>query len=164
MNDDNQTHADEAFEQAAIGYEFQGKPLFAFSGSREVAAQRMGMRAPGLSEEDIETLRSGHFYKGQLQDVIILMWLCSTKNASELTADEVKAKAWTVQRARNNPEQAYEAAEKWAASCGLTSMTGDAFAEASMTMFAMFRNISAAEFRLEIEGGNQTGESEPGKV
>lgn len=160
---DQSVTADKAFQDAAIGYEFKGQPLLAWSGSREICAQSMGMKAPALNASDLEAISEGHIYPGGLRDAIICMWICSTKNASELSSDDIKAKAWTIQRARNNPSAAYDEAEKWATAQGITGTASEAFAEAYKLMFAILTGISASQFEVKIEGDSGGGKSE-GKV
>ncbi len=164
MDDTDQTvTAEKAFQDAAIGYEFKGQPLLAWSGSREIAAQGMGMKAPAFNASDLEAINEGHIYPGGLRDAIICMWICSTKNASELSAEDVKAKAWTVQRARNNPSAAYDVAERWATTQGITGAASEAFAEAYKLMFAILNGVSVSQFEVKIEG-DSGGSGSPGKV
>ncbi len=165
MSDDNEQQSPEekAFTDAAMGYEFRGQPLLAWSGSREIAAQTLGMKAPAFNATDLEAINEGHIYPGGLKDAIICMWICSTKNASEQSADDVKAKRWTVQRARNNPAAAYDEAEKWATAQGITGTASPEFAEAYKLMFAILTGVSVSQFEVKIEGASG-GSGELGKV
>jgi hypothetical protein len=46
-----------------------------------------------------------NFYPGEAKDAAIVLWLCSQKDASELTKDDIRAGAWTPSRAPINPRR-----------------------------------------------------------
>lgn len=175
MHDENEQQSPEekAFQDVAIGYEFKGHPLYAWAGSREIAAQAMGMKAPAFNDTDRAAIGEGHIYPGGLRDAIICLWICSTPNASELAREETEErkrekprqqyrKEWTVQRAGNNPAAAYDEAEKWATAQGITGTASEAFAEAYKTMFAILTGVSVSQFEVKVEGG-ESGDAQPGK-
>ena len=93
---------EEAFAagQSHAGQTFAGQPLRAFSYSRKLAAQSMGCIAPGVIDF-AEHMRSKGTYPGALSDTIIVTWLCTLRDNSEMDAEGIRAGEWTPERARN---------------------------------------------------------------
>lgn len=153
---DAPTTSDEAFLQAKAGFTFKGEPLLPYSASRKVAAQSMGLLFPFVP--DAEEAQETGVYQGMLADVIIVIWLCSLKNASEQTRDEVKAGEWNPSKALSKPQAAMEAAMEWAEKTGLADMNSETFLEAYKTFMAILTGISLSEF--EVDAGNGSPQPE----
>lgn len=97
-------------EQAFVGSlatpEIFGEALRPFSFSRKLAAQSMGCRAPAISGAALESLRTTGLYPGAQNDAIIVTWLRTIKDNSEMTPADYRAGEFTPERALHQPEQA----------------------------------------------------------
>lgn len=156
----SQTHEDLAAAAWDGGYSFLGRPLLHWSRQRERVAQKMGMKCPGFTAEDIECLSRGTPYPGQLDDVAIFLWLCTIRTEDDIPLAERKENPglWTLERAHAAPAKALKAAVEYAernAFC--TYKPGDAgganWAEAVTVFWAVFNGVEASKFAIETEGG-----------
>lgn len=146
---------EEAFVSAAAGSELFGAPLRKFSFSRKLAAQQMGCKAPALGGGDQESMRTTGLYPGGLNDAIIVLWLCTIKDPSELTVDEYRAGEFTPERAINQPVEANAKARAWAELHELENMASPQFFEAWKTFLTLMFQIEASAFEPDVE---KTGE------
>ncbi len=140
-----------AYESEKRGHILFGEELRPYSPSRKIAAQSMGMVFPFLSEAAADQHARTGSYAGQLKDVIIVLWLCTLKDPSDLTKKEVKAQVWTPSRAGNKPELAMEVAMAWAVENGIIDTDKQPYRDAKLIWQAIIQNISASEFRLMLE-------------
>lgn len=126
---------DATFEREKMGEELFGKELHPYSPSRKIAAQAMGMKYPFTGVTD-----DFGSYPGMLVDAIIACWLRTLPDATE-------GEGWTPRKATRKPAQAFDAAEEWAVTNGITSITHKAIAVFVSTMNA----IGAADFSLDTD-------------
>jgi hypothetical protein len=100
MNDP--TPADTAFTNSANHF-LGATELCPYSASRAVAAQALGLKYPNVGTEALEQFHKTGTYPGALQDVLIVLWLCSIPDKEVIHAmrrpDESlnKAIAWGEQ-------------------------------------------------------------------
>ena len=156
FGDDTTTdyYPDEAFIAATTGNALFGEPIRNFSFNRKIAAQAMGCQAPILSAEARDAMTRTGVYPGALNDTIIVLWLCTLKDNSELTTDDYKAGVFTPERATNQPTQAIEQARAWAEAKKLDNIAGDEFFEAWKMFLHIMFGIDASVFEVEVEKGN----------
>jgi len=149
-----------AFINAKRGFELFGAPLNAYSVSKKVAAQAMGMAWPFIGEAALATLQATNLYPGALRDTVILLWLCTLPDASTALARGV----WTPSRALGKPDDARDAALEWADKSGITDTASEKFAEAFQVFFAIVSGVDAASFRIEVEKVAGESGAESGNV
>lgn len=156
-------HDDEISPIARVkaGFELNGEPLRAYSPMRVVAARAMGLQWPFIGESAMEQAKTTGFYPSAPKDVAILFWLCSQKDASDLTADEVKAKTWTPSRALQTPVAALDAAIEWAAEKGIFDPTSEGFRKAYDTFYEIVQPIEEAK---TVTQGSERVADDTGKV
>lgn len=150
LTNEQPSEAEVAFQEAKAGFEVFGEGLHAYSPSRRVAAQTMGLLYPYVGETGSDQFDKTGTYPGMLKDVIILLWLCILPDPSELTVAQVKEKAWTPSRALQKPSDAMEVAMTWAEEKGVCDMASPPYKEASEVFMAIVAGVSASEFRLAI--------------
>lgn len=145
-------------------FELFGAPLRKYSASRKVAAQAMGMQWPFIGDAALAQMQATNMYPGALRDAAIVCWLCTLADASDLSAADVKSRAWNPSRALDKPGEARGAALEWAEQNGVTDTSGAKFAEAFQVFFAIVTGVDASTFRIEVEktGGESAGD--PGNV
>lgn len=153
------TTPEQAFDQAQQGYTLFGAPLHSYSDSRRIAAQSLGFRWAARTQEMLDQMRSLGIYDGGQRDTLLLLWLCSIPNASELTPDDLKSAAqrgerpWTVQRAQLIPAAAEEAMMAWGAQQELIDLQGERFAEAFKVFLAIVLGVAVSEFDVQAPAG-----------
>lgn len=150
------TPESEAYAKAKAGFELFGNPLAKYSLSRKAAADSMGLRY-GYVPEDDPMIGTGK-YSGALRDTIIALWLCSIPNASEQTAEQIRAKEWSVQRADRKPEDAYQAAQEWAEANGIDDTAGERFIEAYGVFLSIMSGEGKSRFAVTTTGAGPTHE------
>lgn len=131
------------------GFEFLGEPLKPWTPSRKVAAQSMGMLYPFIGESGSKQLDAAGHYPGMTKDIVILLWLCTVKDAADLTRDEVRAKVWTPSRALMNPSEAMLEAMAWAEINGVSDVYSKAYEEAVFIFPQIAAPPEAAQFKIE---------------
>jgi hypothetical protein len=141
-----------AFTAAKAGYILFGQHYEYPSGSRIRAADCMGKRWPAIGENGFERCASEGKYPGMLTDIIITLWLGTVKHSSELTKDEVKAGAWTVEKACLIPARALEAAEAWATENHIILNDGPAYLEAYAVYWDIIKHERAVTFVVDVDG------------
>lgn len=144
--------AEHAYQAAAVGFTLFSEPLAPYSYTRKFAAQSLGMLYPLIGEEGAAQLERTGVYAGALKDAAILLWLCTLKDASDLTRDDLRAGEWTPARASIKPAEALAVAMEWADNQRLTDMSGARFAEAWQVFTAISMGVAASEFVLEVPG------------
>lgn len=158
---------EEAFAagQSHAGQTFAGQPLRAFSYSRKLAAQSMGCIAPGVIDF-AEHMRSKGTYPGALSDTIIVTWLCTLRDNSEMDAEGIRAGEWTPERARNRPGDAQAAADKWAEANQIDNLfTGNGMEAWKFFLGVMFAiDASVFEVGTESNGAPPLEDSPPPKT
>lgn len=157
---------DEIEEQPPLRNHFElfGKPLRDYSFSRRVAAQTMGVKFPSLwSDDDREQFNKTRTYAGMMEDTFYTLWLCDIPDPLEISAEDIRAGAWTPTRARQKPQEAREAAFAWAEAQSIGDVETSRFSEAYQTFLAIATRVDAASFRVVLEDPSP-GELEPGKV
>lgn len=88
-----------------------------FTPERFVCAQGMGMLWPGVvAQGPRDTL----LYKGQANDAMILLWLCSLPSRAD-------KKEWSVKRALQKPDDAHDEAMRWAEERGISKPNSPEF-------------------------------------
>ncbi len=169
MTDENTQPEEKAFIEAKRGFELFGEPLHPWGISRKIAGDAMGKKFPhGLSEGDAERVTKTMSYAGMFLDVIIVCWLCSLKDPSEQTKEDIKSGAWNPSKALRTPDGALEAAIAWAEKHGMAEtkfsenpeecdVQGKKFIEAKEVFFAIVTGEDISKFRIEVE--KVTGES-----
>jgi hypothetical protein len=132
----------EAFTRASAGYEFDGEKLQNFSGLRQAAASKMGLRFGLVDEKDIftitvETLQKRkpvktdlQFYNQMFSDVVTVIWLCSVPSSRVL-------------RALRKADEAIEEAFAWADKQHIT-LTSTQYYEAAAVFFQMMQDLSVS--------------------
>jgi hypothetical protein len=151
--------AEEAFNQAAAGYELFGKQLEPFSAMRQAAATAMGLRFGLVDESDIftvtvETLKEGmkqkqdlQFYKQMYQDCIIVIWLCMVPKSEVL-------------RALRLTDEAKERAFDWADDNQIT-ITSAKFFEAAAVFLRIMMGVAASTPVPKPEAGDDDEDDDP---
>jgi hypothetical protein len=90
------TPADKAFTDSANKF-LGATELHPYSASRAVAAQALGLIYPNVGTESLEQFHKTGMYPGAVQDVLIVLWLCSIPDKEVIAAmrkpDESLAKA-----------------------------------------------------------------------
>lgn len=155
---DPQEAADKAFSDAHAGFELFGKPLQPYSPTRKMAAQTMGLLYPYVGEAGAAQMERVNTYPGMLKDISILLWLCTLKDAKDLTRDDLRAGQFSPPRASVKPDDAFERATEWASEVGIIDMTGPKFKEASEVFMAIVQGMAASEFRLSLSTGETGGD------
>lgn len=154
-----------AFINAKAGFSLFGNPLHAYSASRRVAAQSMGMLYPYIGEGAGDQFEKTGAYAGMLKDILILLWLCTLPDASEMTKEEVRdPQAWNPSRAVANSARALDAAITWGEEQGLMEMNGEKYNEAAQVFIAMVTGVQASEFKLNVvapEGESSAEDEDP---
>lgn len=153
--------AEEAYLQAKAGNALFGQELQAWSPSRIIAANAMGLVWP-LPETAMDQLANHGVYSGALRDTIILCWLRTLRNASEQDKDSVLRGDWTVQKALRAPHDAFEAATAWAHAHGMVAFSDDPespFGKAYKLALATLLGVSLSEFEVVTPPGAQTTET-----
>jgi hypothetical protein len=151
-----------SFIAAKSDPELFGEPLRKYSPSRKVAAQSMGCLWPLIGEEGADQMSKTGMYPGLLKDMAIVLWLCSQKDASELTKDDIRAGAWTPSRALDKPKEALAAALQWAEDNEVTEISGSRFAEGLGIFMGFATAIEASRFT--VHDPNATDDDEGPKV
>jgi hypothetical protein len=159
-----QEKAEEAFVSAKAGFQLFGELLKPFTPSRKVAAQSMGMLYPFVGEGGLDQMNATGSYPGMLKDVIVCLWLCTLKDPSDQTLQEVKAGEWNPSRAIAKPTQALESAMGWAEKLGIMDMNGKKYREAAQVFMAIVSGVSASEFHLVVEDAVEGEEDDVPKV
>lgn len=160
-NDDApQNEVENSFVKAKAGFELFGQLLHAYTPSRKVAAQSMGMLFPFVGEAGQKQMEESNTYPGLLKDLIICLWLCQLKDASEQGKDEIRNAEWNPSRALARPAPAFEASMVWAEEEDLMSMTGKKFQEALQVFMAIVTGVAASEFRLKVDEPEQDESTE----
>lgn len=136
---------------AKSGNEIFGIELRTYSASRKVAAQSMGLMFPVVGQEGMDQMKRTGLYPGALKDTVIILWLCSLKDHSDLTPEETKAGIWTPSRALHSPATALEVAMAWAD--GFAFLDGDRFETAMVKMMETVRPAQDAEFSAKKDQG-----------
>ncbi len=161
----DETDQQDAIDAAWDGrYSFLDKPLPAWSDKRQRAAHRMGMVCPNFTQQDRDMMMEGHDYPAHLDDVAIFFWLLSVKTEAELSDEERKAGAWTVELARATHRTAMQAAIEHAEKNGFCSMNlrrnedgtfqnpgARNWSEANDVFYSVFNGIEASKFGLKAE-------------
>jgi hypothetical protein len=110
---------------AAASHVFAGINLQPYTPARIVAAQAIGLKYPNIAEDALESFNKTGIYPGALQDVLIVLWLCT------LTEDK------QVTRALRSPDESLGKAITWGATHGIT----DTKSEAWWAAYDVFINI-----------------------
>lgn len=150
--DEQHEQREQAFTAAKTGFLLFGDTLPYPSPPRILAADSMGKRWPAIGEEGGEQLGAIGKYPGMLKDIIITLWLATIKHTSDLTKEEVKAKAWTVEQASLTPSKALKAAEQWATDKGIMKGDSAAYTEAYIAFWNIVKHDNASMFKVEVEG------------
>ena len=153
--------SDQAFLGAVAGNTLGDEPLRPFSFSRKIAAQCMGCQAPMLSGAAREAMSNTGLYPGALNDTIIVLWLCTLKDASEITLEDFKSGAFSPERAINQPAEAAEKARTWAELKGLGDVASEAFVEAWKKFLSIMFGIDASIFEVQVENDRMPSQEEP---
>jgi hypothetical protein len=131
-----------AAQRATAGYELNGEKLQSFSGLRQNAASRMGLRFGLVDEKDIftvtvETLKKKkkvktdmQFYNQMFGDIVTVLWLCSVPTSRVL-------------RAIRKVDEAIEDAFRWADDKGIT-LTSETYYQASAVFFQMMQDVAVS--------------------
>lgn len=152
MSDAINEQQDAAFTAAKDGYELFGVHHDFPTPSRIRAADLMGKRWPMIGEEGIERAQQTGKYPGMLEDMIITFWLSGLKHSSEISAEEVKARAWTVERACITPKQALAEAMIWAEGNGLANNRGETYDAAYIVYWEIEKHERSVMFNLDVAG------------
>lgn len=142
--------AEKAFKEAKAGYTLFGDPLAGYSPSRKVAAQTMGLLYPYVGEDGSAQMERTGLYPGVLKDTIIVLWLCTLKDPSQQTREDLRAGEWNPSRAFNSPREALEEAIRWGESKGIIETSSDRFQVAMQTFQAIVTGVTASEFTIHV--------------
>jgi hypothetical protein len=145
---DNPPHDTDAFLKAKQPLELFGEPLRAYSASRKVAAQTMGLLYPYVGDAGAERMQRTGVYPGALKDVIIVLWLCSIQDASEQSRDQVRAGEWNPSKALQKPEAAVDVAVEWASEKGLADIDSKEWTEAFAAFISIVQPVADSEFNV----------------
>lgn len=163
----DETHQEYTPDQAVLESkatpDLFGVPLRPFSFSRKIAAQTMGCIAPGVPDFG-EHLKTTGTYPGALNDVIIALWLCTLKDPSELTREDILAGEFTPERVLARPQDALAKAHVWGELHGLGDglMSEKGFAAWKVFLGIMFAiDASVFEVKMEDLGGLKSREEPP---
>jgi hypothetical protein len=149
MNDTEELPPHEAaFIAAKAGYELFGEPLKPYSPSRKLAAQTMGCMFPAIGDEAQAHLERTGVYPGVVKDALIVLWLCTLKDAGDLSAEDVKAGAWTPARAMLKPADALNAAIEWAERTEIIDLSTKRTFEALTVFLAIVTAVEASQFTV----------------
>lgn len=151
-----------AFVAAKVGFEVHGIPLNAYSASRKVAAQSLGLLYPYIGDAGADAIEKTGVYPGALMDTIIVLWLCSLPNPQDLSVEEFRSGAWTPTRAMAKQEASKEVMMEWAEKLGILDVQCEKFLAAYQVFIAILSGVSASEFNVKVEGarsGPQEAES-----
>lgn len=151
----------DAFVQAAAPLTFATAPLHAYTRRRYQAAQAMGLLYPDIGDENLERLRAGKLYAGQVRDVTIVLWLCSIPQATDATPDEIKMGGFTVELAILKPLRAWEAALAWSEEHGLCDPQDARFREAMALFSRLVLPVEDSRFEVAIDGAKPGGAPDP---
>ncbi len=143
--------------------------LYAYSFSRKAAANAMGLRYGYVPPEELVKTDGIFRYKGDMGDVIKLLWILTRPNASEVvipktaTLDERREilSQWTVQRAEKMPDEAYAAAQEWAQSIGIKDDKSEQFIDAYIKFLMIMKAEEKAEFEVTTVGAGPSKPTEP---
>lgn len=127
------------------------EPIRNYSFSRKIAAQAMGCQAPILPPESREAMLRSGMYPGAINDCLIVTWLCTLKDNSEMTADDYRADTFTPERATNQPAKAMEKARAWSESHKLDNVAGPEFYEAWKKFLEIMFGVDASAFEVEVK-------------
>lgn len=162
IDDIHETPETKSFISEKAGYELFGKPLHAYSPSRKVAAQAMGMLYPYVGEAGAAQMELTGRYPGQVQDMVIVLWLCTLPDPRDIEREEKEKDHQYRQRVRSMftpakasrvPEIALTNALEWADEQGILNM-GPKEEDASRVFIAIVSGLSASEFRIQVEGAD----------
>lgn len=106
-----------------------GKPLMAYSASREVAAQAMGLHYAYVDQAGQERFKKDRLYPGAIRDVAIVMWLCI-----RATEDDIDA-------AGIDPRAATRKAVDWAKGEGILDVQKGKFWDAFVLFFQIMDEV-----------------------
>ncbi len=148
-----------AYNEAKAGFELGDISLYPYSFARKAAADAMGIRW-GYVPEDDPMIKTGK-YSGALGDAVKVLWLCTIPNASEQTAEQVRAKEWSVQRAERKPEEAYAVAQQWAEGIGIASNDSEEFVKAYNVFLKIMSGERITQFRVTTDSPSPIHEEEP---
>lgn len=146
--------SDAALATAQAGYFLDGERLRNYGFSRRNAANAMGLKYPLLPDDDDETAAKTGSYPGIFKDAVIVLWVCSIPDTSELTLLQVRAKAWTPERAFAQPVSAMAAALEWAEPQPWSNNPSKEFFAAANTALKIVRD-SLPVFEVEIENAGE---------
>lgn len=140
------TGAHKAF-LGAVGHTLFGKKLQPYTPSRVVAAQAMGLLYPNIGPGGAVQLKKTGLYPGELQDILIVLWLCLREKPEE------------IEKARMDPIAAYGVAEKWGAKAGIIGLCDPAnerFTEALLIFQLIMTEIGESKTK-PVETGSRRG-------
>lgn len=140
-----------AFLAAWDGNVLFGEPLRKYSFSRKIAAQAMGCQAPILPPESREMMLRSGMYPGAINDCLIVTWVCTLKDNSEMTPEDYRADTFTPERATNQPVKAMEQARKWGEAHKIDNVAGPEFYEAWKKFLEVMFGIDASAFEIQVE-------------
>ena len=104
-----------------------------YTPNRVVAAQAMGLHHPNnISPDGLEQFNRTGIYPGMLQDVLIVLWLCSLEKDTE------------IMRAMRSPDEAINKAIAWGADNGVTDTKSEAWWKAYNRFIDIMTGISAS--------------------
>ena len=160
----NEEPEEDTLQAARNGYELFGEPLRDYSYSRRSAAQTMGLLFPNIGEAGAAQYERSGTYPGMLNDVLIVLWLCTLPDHAELTREQI-ATEWTPRKANKRVEDALETAIEWAGGKGLVSldMSNEKVNEAIQVWMAIVQNVEASKFTLQT-ADNPAGGDDSGNV
>jgi hypothetical protein len=141
------TAADKAFSQSASHSLFADIALQPYTPARVVAAQAIGMRYPNIGGDALETFNKTGIYPGALQDVLIVLWLCSLSDDKDVT------------RAMRSTDEALGKAITWGASVGITDTKTESWWAAYYKFIDIMTDINASTGDPQIESQEDEDES-----
>lgn len=169
---DPQKEADAAFHAAIEGYHLDDKPLRNYSRTRSRAARVMGLRYPFVGADGLAQFKETNFYPHALNDLTIVLWLCSIPDAYEISEAHRKKDqalisslgAWSPEKAFSQPKEALDAAYEWGEENKLSDehVNSERFQKAFAMVLAIIDRTEASKFYVKIEGGG--GDASSGKV
>lgn len=139
-----------------------GEPLRAYSYSREIAANAMGMLYPDIGKTGAAMFAKKFTYNGILKDLSIVLWLCSIADASDIPQGNPDGQ-WSVDAAIQDPQKALSEAIQWAGDKGITQSDFEKCLEAKAVFISIVTKADAAKFTLVIPGA-PANEADEGKV
>lgn len=138
----------QAFTQSGARTLNAGVEIQPYSPSRVVAAQAMGLKYPNIGPDSLEAFNKTGIYPGALQDVLIVLWLCSIADDKEVT------------RALRAPDDALSKAIAWGATQGIIDTKSDAWWAAYNVFIDIMVEINASRGDPQLPDSPQDDDTE----